>query len=128
LIFTFFLAFSGNHRYNTLNRGFSTLALHRVLSRSGWAVCSPGRENKKEQQMDLQGIREALLRQPFEPFSIRLADGRSLAVPHPEMVAVGKRRVIVVEPDDSWSVVEPLLIVSLDYDGKHRPRTNQRKK
>jgi len=33
----------------------------------------------------------------------------------------------VVEPDDSWLVVEPLLIVSLDYDGKHRPRTNRRK-
>jgi hypothetical protein len=77
--------------------------------------------------MDLEGIREALRRQPFEPFSIALADGRSLAVPHPEMVAVGKRRVIVVEADDSWSVIEPLLIVSLDYNGKHRPRTNRRK-
>ena len=77
--------------------------------------------------MDIQGIREALRHQPFEPFSISLADGRSLAVPHPEMVAVGKRRIIVVEPDDSWSVVEPLLIVSLDYNGKRRPRSNRRK-
>jgi len=77
--------------------------------------------------MDVQEIREALRRQPFEPFSIRLADGRSLAVAHPEMVAVGKRRIIVVEADDSWSVVEPLLIVSLDYNGKHHPRTNRRK-
>ena len=77
--------------------------------------------------MDLQGIREALRRQPFEPFSICLADGRSLPVRHPEMVAVGKRRIIVVKPDDSWSVVEPLLIVSLDYNGKQRPRTNRRK-
>ena len=77
--------------------------------------------------MDLEGIREALRRQPFEPFSIALADGRSLAVPHPEMVAVGKRRVIVVEADDSWSVIEPLLIVSLDYNGKRRPRSSRRK-
>jgi hypothetical protein len=68
--------------------------------------------------MDLQGIREALRRQPYEPFNIRLADGRSLAVPHPETVAVGKRRIIVVQPDDSWLVIEPLLIVSLVYDGK----------
>jgi hypothetical protein len=52
--------------------------------------------------MDLQGIREALRRQPFEPFSICLADGRS--------------------------VVEPLLIVSLDYNGKQRPRSNRRKR
>jgi len=77
--------------------------------------------------MDLQLIREALRCQPFEPFSICLADGRSLAVPHPEMVAVGKRRVIIVEPDDSWSVVLPLLIVSLDYNAKRRPRSNRRK-
>jgi hypothetical protein len=78
--------------------------------------------------MDLQGIREALHRQPFKSFDIRLADGRSISVRHPDFVAVGKRRIIVVEPDDSWSVVEPLLIVSLDYDGKRRPRTNRRKK
>lgn len=78
--------------------------------------------------MDLQGIREALRRQPFEPFRIGLADGRSLDVPHPEMVAVGKRRIIVVEADDSWSVIEPLLIVSLDYNGKHRQRSKRRKR
>jgi hypothetical protein len=68
--------------------------------------------------MDLQGIREALNRRPFEHFSLRLADGRSLAVPHPETVAVGKRRLILVKPDDSWLVIEPLLIVSLDYNSK----------
>jgi hypothetical protein len=67
--------------------------------------------------MDIEGLREALRRQPFEPFAICLADGRSLRVPHPEFVALGTRRVIVVGENDSWSVVEPLLIVSLDYDG-----------
>jgi hypothetical protein len=78
--------------------------------------------------MDLQGIREALRRQPFEPFSLSLADGRELPVPHTEMVAVGKSRIIVVKLDDSWSVVEPLLIVSLDYNGKQRRRTNRPKR
>jgi hypothetical protein len=65
--------------------------------------------------MDLAGLREALRKQPFEPFAIRLADGRSLQVNHPEFVAVGTRRVIVVHDDDSWSTVEPILIASLDY-------------
>lgn len=74
--------------------------------------------------MDLNGIREALHRQPFEPFVIRLADGRALSVPHPDFVAVGNRRMVVVAEDDSWSVVEPLLIVSLDYDGR-RPVPSQ---
>ena len=70
--------------------------------------------------MDLEGIRIALRRQPFEPFTIHLSDGRAMAVRHPEFVAVGNRRVIVVAEDDSWSVIEPILIVSIDYDGQPR--------
>jgi hypothetical protein len=68
--------------------------------------------------MDTEGLREALRRQPFEPFTIRLADGRALRVPHSEFVAVGSRRIIVAGQDDSWSAIEPILIVSLDYDGR----------
>lgn len=64
--------------------------------------------------MDIAGVREALNRNPFEPFIIRLADGRALPVPHRDFVALTPRRVIVGAEDDSWSVVEPLLIVSLD--------------
>jgi hypothetical protein len=62
--------------------------------------------------MDLDGIREALRKVPFEPFAFRLADG--LPVHHPEFVAAGRRRIIVVADDNSRSVVEPLLVVSLD--------------
>jgi hypothetical protein len=67
--------------------------------------------------MDIAGIREALRREPFEPFVIRLADGRSLPVPHRDFVALTGHRIIVVADDEvgSWSVIEPLLIVSLDY-------------
>lgn len=64
--------------------------------------------------MDLEGLREVLRRQPFAPFNIRLADGRSLTVRHPETAAVGKCRIIVVQPDDSWTVVEPALLASVD--------------
>jgi hypothetical protein len=37
-------------------------------------------------------------------------------VRHPEFVAVGKRRIVVIADDEaeSWSAIEPLLIVSLD--------------
>jgi hypothetical protein len=66
--------------------------------------------------MDIAGVREALHKQPFEPFTIQLADGRSLPVPHPDFVAVSPRRIVVIQESGSWSVVEPLLIVSLDYD------------
>lgn len=64
--------------------------------------------------MDISGVREALHREPFQPFAIRLADGRSLPVRHPDFVAVGKRRIVVIGEDDSTTMVEPLLIVSID--------------
>ena len=44
--------------------------------------------------MDIEGVREALRKEPFEPFVLRLADGRALPVPHPEFVALGKRRTL----------------------------------
>jgi hypothetical protein len=65
--------------------------------------------------MDIAGVRDALHAQPFSPFTIRLADGRSLHVPHPDFVALTPRRLIVGGVDDTWSVVEPLLIVSLEH-------------
>ena len=71
--------------------------------------------------MDLNGIREALRRTPFQPFSMRLADGRELPVSHPEFVALGPRLVVVVADDNSWAVVEPLLIVSLDFKPNGAP-------
>ena len=77
--------------------------------------------------MDLQGIREAIKRQPFEPFRMCLADGRKLAIKHPETVAVGRRRLIVVQPNDSWTVVEPLMVVSLDYVGTTRGNGRSKK-
>ncbi len=73
--------------------------------------------------MDIAGVRDALHSQPFVPFVIRLADGRSLPVPHPDFVALTPRRVIVGATDDTWSVVEPLLIVSLDHSGGRQSDT-----
>jgi hypothetical protein len=64
--------------------------------------------------MDIAGVREALHRLPFEPFEIRLADGRALPVSHPDFVALGTRRIVVVNENDQTSIIEPLLIVSLD--------------
>ena len=63
--------------------------------------------------MDLNTLRDALMERPFEPFTIRLADGRSETVNHPEFVAVGPRVVVVVREDNSILTVEPPTIVSL---------------
>ena len=74
--------------------------------------------------MDIAGIRETLHRTPFVPFSLKLADGRSLPVPHPDFVAIGPRSIVVVAEDNTWSIVEPLLVVSLDEHPARRPGGN----
>ena len=72
--------------------------------------------------MDLNGLREAINRHPFQPFAIRLADGRSIPVKHPEFVAVGKRRAVVIQDDDCCLWLEPLLVVSLDWPAEKPKR------
>ena len=68
--------------------------------------------------MHVEVIRDALHQQPFQPFLLRLADGRSVYVAHPDFVAVSPRRVYVVNPvDESSSWLEPLLIVSIEFVG-----------
>jgi hypothetical protein len=82
--------------------------------------------------MNLDGIRKALGTRPFAPFALGLADGRSLDVPHPDFVSIGARLVVVVAPDNSWSIIEPLLIVSIDYSspssGSRSARNRRRPK
>ena len=68
--------------------------------------------------MDARAIREAMHAQPFRPFTFRLADGREIAIPHPDFIAVAEngRRLAVFHPhDDAMSILEPLLIVSLEF-------------
>jgi hypothetical protein len=76
--------------------------------------------------MDLERVREALRREPFQPFDICLADGRRIPVRHPDSAAVGTRRLIVILPDDSSVCMDPLSIASLDFDGEHPHRPNHR--
>jgi hypothetical protein len=65
--------------------------------------------------MVINAIREATRAQTFQPF--RLADGREVLIPHPDFIAVapGGRRVIVFHQDETMSILEPLLIVSLEF-------------
>jgi hypothetical protein len=68
-------------------------------------------------------LRQALHAQPFRPFVIRLVDGRALPVPHQELVAIAGRTVLVTSPqqDESYAVIDSLLIVSLDFTAAIAP-------
>lgn len=77
---------------------------------------------------DLRNLHRA---QPFSPFRIHLADGRSFDVEHPEFLAqtASGRTVIVTLPDDSFEVIDVLLITSLKVgNGRQRTGHTRRKK
>jgi hypothetical protein len=49
--------------------------------------------------MNAETVREWLIRQPFEPFEIRLSNGEVHQVRHPELAALGRHKMAVVNPD-----------------------------
>jgi hypothetical protein len=62
--------------------------------------------------MNAETIREYIHRQPFEPFVIRLSNGESHEVRHPECVLLMKTKVLVYYPDDDRSVICTLIHIN----------------
>ncbi len=78
--------------------------------------------------MDTREIRKAVRRHPFEPFTLRMNDGREFHVPHPEYVAVARDMEVIVELEDETTTwVEPLSIASLHF-GKPKKASKDGKK
>lgn len=65
--------------------------------------------------MDSKVLNAALQQRPFQPFTIRLVDGREDPIRHPEFVAALPRTIVVIHPDtEAVTVLEPGLIISLE--------------
>lgn len=64
--------------------------------------------------MEIEHIRKDVHHEPFEPFVLRLSDGRAKPVKHPDFIAMTQDLVVVVDPDGTVSSIDPFLIVSLD--------------
>ncbi|MFM7136686.1 MAG: hypothetical protein ACKO1M_06405 [Planctomycetota bacterium] len=62
--------------------------------------------------MNADAIREFLRREPFEPFVIRMSNGESHEIRHPECAFVMKTEMIVYYPDDDRSVTCSLVHVN----------------
>ena len=64
----------------------------------------------------LERIRELYWAKPFQPFTIYLADGRSVAVSHPELMAIGPagRTISVYQLDNSLSTINLSLVTDVN--------------
>ena len=65
--------------------------------------------------MTTDQLRNLLAARPFVPFVIHRADSRDVDVSHPEAIAYGGGRIaVVVRPDDSFEIIDLLLVPSLE--------------
>jgi hypothetical protein len=62
--------------------------------------------------MNAETIREYLRREPFEPFFIRMSNGETHEIRHPECALLMRTRVIVYYPDDDRSVTCALVHIN----------------
>jgi hypothetical protein len=68
--------------------------------------------------------------EPFRPFVIHLADGRQLQVRHPEFLLLSPsgRSIILYQPDDSFNVVDLLLVTDLEVTSNGRGKRRSRRR
>jgi hypothetical protein len=72
--------------------------------------------------MTIEQLQSAHKTRPFKPFKLHLADGRSFEVKHPEVLAhAGGRTAVLTRMDDSFEVIDLLLVSSLEVsNGRSR--------
>ena len=73
--------------------------------------------------MTVAEIRTLLSAEPFQPFALRLADGRTVPVGHPEMIAAAPsgRSVVVYQSDDSFDIIDVRLVSALEVRSNGDP-------
>ncbi len=66
--------------------------------------------------MTIEQLRTVHQARPFRPFTLHLADGRSLHVPHNELLSHSPtgRTVMVHEKEESFSIVDLLLVTRIE--------------
>ncbi len=72
--------------------------------------------------MTIEQVRKLYTDRPFRPFVMHLADGREIAVGHPEyiMSAPNGRTLAVYQPDSTVNIIDLLLVTDLEI----KPVTN----
>ena len=75
--------------------------------------------------MRIDEVRKVYHEQPFQPFTIRVADGHEYTVKHPEFlsISVSGRSIVVSTPDDLHELIDVMMITSIHFgNGKVRRR------
>ena len=77
--------------------------------------------------MTIEQLRNLHQARPFQPFTIHLADGRSFEVRHSEFLSHSEsgRTIVVHHNDESFSVLDLLLVTELEVHRADSPGSKQ---
>lgn len=70
--------------------------------------------------MTIEQVKQVYNAEPFQPFQMNIADGRHVSVASREFLAAAPsgRTVIVYEPDDSFHMIDLLLVTDLKVSAR----------
>ena len=79
--------------------------------------------------MNIEDIRSHFEARPFRPTTIRIADGRSVRVDHPEFIAVSTEdeTFVVHESGGRWRIIDTDAVTELSI-GTKSPRNGKRRR
>jgi hypothetical protein len=80
--------------------------------------------------MTIEQLRNVYNAQPFKPFVLHLADGRSVAVPHRDFMATapnGRTMVVMEAPDDRMHIIDLLLVTDIEIKPLAKPTGKKRR-
>lgn len=68
--------------------------------------------------MTIEQLRSVHQASPFQPFTLHLADGRQLYVPHRDFLSHSPagRTVVVYDAEESFSMIDLLLVTRIQVD------------
>jgi hypothetical protein len=74
--------------------------------------------------MTIEQLRNVYNAQPFQPFLMHLADGRNVPIRHRDflMPSPSGRTLIVYQPDDSFNIIDLLLVTDLEVTSTRASR------
>ncbi|MEX0777804.1 MAG: hypothetical protein WD042_19045 [Phycisphaeraceae bacterium] len=79
--------------------------------------------------MTADKMRELWKAESFQPFTIRLADGRGIAVRHSEFMTVSPqgRTAVVFQPDGSMNIIDVMLVTDVEINTNGKPGGKKRR-
>ena len=75
-----------------------------------------------QRNMSPDAVKKFMHATPWKPFTLCLADGRKIDVPHPDFISISRagRTVVLTNVDDEFEMVDVFLILSAKTKGRQK--------